>query len=209
ENPPLAAGSLLVGQDGWTGAPPLSPNAAVISTDLYFSGQQSVRVRGADLVPQPFINTATNGYYDAIGSYRRQVDFDAGANHVPIVRVQANVRVDGPQTCVTAPPIPCNNFFSASVAVRAPAPGTTVGIGELAISSDGKVYAYSGDDNVPGCPSQPCVASFLISAPITLGAWHTLAVDVNFQTRTFSFSVDGNRLPGPPFPFPTIHNTVN
>ncbi|MCI0600986.1 MAG: hypothetical protein L0Y60_15990 [Beijerinckiaceae bacterium] len=25
ENPPFALGSLLVGQDGWTGAPPLKP----------------------------------------------------------------------------------------------------------------------------------------------------------------------------------------
>ncbi len=38
ENPPFAPGSFLVGQDGWVGVPPLSPNAAVISTDLAFSG---------------------------------------------------------------------------------------------------------------------------------------------------------------------------
>src|SRR5262249_51544084 len=60
ENPPFVAGSPLVGEDGWTGVagaippppPNLSPNAAVISTDLYFAGLQSVRVKGADLVQQ-------------------------------------------------------------------------------------------------------------------------------------------------------------
>jgi hypothetical protein len=221
ENPPFAAGSPLVGQDGWTGVagiippppPNLSPNAAVISTDLYYVGLQSVRVKGADLVHQDFINTLTKGYYDAIGSYRCPVNLDVGK---AIVRVQAVVRVEGPQACARPTPIPCNNFFSASVAARAPGvkpdgSSDTVGVGELAISSDGKVYGYSGDDNVPGCPTQPCdpPASFLTSAPVTLGAWHKLAVDVNFATGTFSFSVDDKLLPGGPFSFPTNHATVN
>ena len=217
ENPPFILGQPLVGQDGWAGAPPLSLNAAVISNDPVFSGKQSVQVAGADLVHQDFINSATNGYYDAIGSYRKAVNFDVGTNKIPIVRVEAAVRIDGPSSlgvppshaCVFAPsatPVPsCNNFFSASVGLRglhANADGTTVtvGIGELAISSDGHVYGYSGDDNVP---------TFLTSAPVTLGAWHTLAVGVNFQTQSFSFSVDGTRLPGRPFPFPTNNNTVN
>ena len=217
ENPPFILGPLLapppapppfLGQDGWVGAPPLSPNAAVI---VVFSGNQSVQVRGADLVTQKDdINKVTNGYYDAIGSYRKPVNFDVGAAGLPIVRIQANVRIDGPLSppteashpCVFARyahPVPCNNFFSASVTARAQvvdAKGNqidTAGIGELAISSDGHVYGYSGDENVP---------TFLTSAAITLGAWHTLAVDLNFRTRTFSFSVDGNPLPGPSFQFP-------
>lgn len=184
ENPPFNVGDLLVGDDGWVGAAPLNPQAAVISKDLPFVGSQSVRVAGADLVRQDSIKKVTKGYYDAIGSYRRNVDYDVGANGFPIVRIQADVRIDGPS-------VPSgNNFFSASIAARANhAPGNgptnseaTDGIGELAISSDGQVYGYSGDDNVP---------TFLTSTPISLGAWHTLAIDLDFSAKTYSFVVDG------------------
>jgi hypothetical protein len=104
-NPPFAPGSLLVGEDGWTGVPGatpppppnLSPNAAIIATDLYVSGLQSVRVRGADLVHQDFINTLTAGYYDAIGSYRKPVTCAVSAAF-PLVHIGAKVRIDGPKT---------------------------------------------------------------------------------------------------------------
>ena len=122
------------------GASALSPNAAVISNDLVFSGQQAVRVRGADLVHEDFINEVTNGYYDAIGSYRRPLVpiFDVGAAGFPIVRIQANVRIDGPKTppgaaagdCVLGKFVPCNNFFSAGIVAVAPALQVVPGIGE-------------------------------------------------------------------------------
>ncbi len=183
ENPPFIAGDLLVGDDGWVGVSILNPQAAIISTDSPFAGSQSVRVAGGDMVRQDSIKKVTKGYYDAIGSYRRNVDYDVAANGFPIVRIQAKVRVDGPSTPSG------NNFFSASIAARANhAPGNgpkngeaTVGIGELAISSDGQVYGYSGNDNVP---------TFLTSASITLGEWHTLAIDLDFSAKTYSFIVD-------------------
>jgi hypothetical protein len=213
ESPPFAEGSPLVGQDGWVGVPILSPNAALISTDLPFTGLQSVQVRGVNLEHQDFINEVTEGYYDAIGSYRRPVNFNVTANGFSGVRIQTDVRIDGPVTrpgaashaCVFSqadtqlPSIPCNNFFSASIAARgANSGGGTTGIGELAISSDGQVYGYSGNDDVP---------KFLTSHPVSLGAWHTLAVDVDFIDRTYSFSVDGKSLPGGPFPFVSTADT--
>lgn len=63
EYPPFVAGQPLVGQDGWSAPPPLSPNAAVISTIQPRQGKQSVLVPGADLVHQDFIKDATGGYY--------------------------------------------------------------------------------------------------------------------------------------------------
>jgi hypothetical protein len=195
ENPPFVAGQTLVGQDGWTGVPPLSIGAAIVSTSLPYTGLQSVEVRGADLVQQDFIHEATHGYYDAIGSYRRPVSFDVGANRIAVARVEAAVRVDGPGT-------PGKNFFSASIGAIAAivdADGTpdADGIGELAISSDGFVHGYCGCQLVP---------TFQASAPITLGTWHILAVEVNFVSRTYMFFVDG-RLLGVPFPFPADVNT--
>jgi hypothetical protein len=174
EDPPFMADLPLVGQDGWTAPPPLSPNAAIISTSKPRQGKQSVLVPGAALVHQDFINDATGGYYDAIGSYRKPVDYDTGGTQT--VRVSAHVRVDGRQTATS------NNFFSASIgAIGVQADDDSNGIGELAISSDGHVYGYSGTDQVP---------TFLTSAPVTLGEWHTLAVEADFASRTYSFFVD-------------------
>jgi hypothetical protein len=209
EAPTFTAGLPLVGQDGWV--EPLSflnPNAAIITTDQPFAGNQAVRVRGADLMASSTISTSTGGYYAAEGVYRRTVNFDvAGAvPSFPIVRVRAAVRVDGPKSPQG------RNFFSASIAARGVSttePGGTSGIGELAISSDGNVYGYSGDDFVPGCPSPPngCPASFLVTAPVTLGAYHKLAVNTDFVKRAFSFCVDGQLLEDEngrsTFPFPS------
>jgi hypothetical protein len=190
-DPPFIAGLPLVGQDGWVAHPPLSPNAAVISTDKPRQGKQTVLVWGGNLDHQDFINAVTGGYYDAIGSYRHQVEYDTGGTQV--VRISAHVRVDGPQTATGI------NFFSASiVGVGVDNTGSSNGIGELAISSDGHVYGDSNDDLVP---------TFLASAPITLGEWHELAIEDDFAARTYSFFVDGQWLGTFPFD-PSITSNV-
>ena len=167
----------LVGQDGWVAPPPLSPLAAVVTADHPRQGRQTVHVLGADLVPQDFISAVTDGYYAAIGSYRRAVTYDTGNEQK--VRISAHVRVDGPRTASG------NNFFSAALSTRAAtllagAP-STASVGELAISSDGHAYAYSGNEDVP---------TFLASAPVRLGAWHQLAIVADFASQTSSFYVD-------------------
>jgi hypothetical protein len=167
----------LVGQDGWIAPPPFSPNAAVVTSDKPRQGKQTVHVLGEDLEHQDFINEVTGGYYDAIGSYRRAVNYDTGNGQK--VSISAHVRIDGPMTASG------NNFFSAALSTRA---GTilegepsTASVGELAISSDGHAYAYSGNENVP---------TFLAGVPITLGAWHDLAIVADFAAKTSSFYVD-------------------
>src|SRR5262245_1378123 len=174
ENPPFARGSGLVGQDGWITPPPFSPGAAVIVTEMSIEGRQTVRVRGGDLVPQDFIDEGTEGYYGPIGSYRHPVNHETGGTQV--VRVSADVRVNGPGT------EDGDDFFSAAVAAVT-ADGDEVG--EMKISSDGHVYAYSGNGFVP---------TFLTSAPITLGEWHNLTVEVDFLNQTSAFFVDGEHL---------------
>jgi hypothetical protein len=182
EDPPFANGSQLSGQDGWFAPsvdnPPgfpfnLNPGAAIISTALPRSGAQSLQVLGGDLQADAGILAATGGYYNAIGSYRRAVNYDAGEGGV--TRVQADIFVSGPET-------PGDNFFSASLGARG---GDGNARGELAISSDGQVHAYSGNDNVP---------TFLFNAPVTLGQWHTLAIVDDFGAGTMSFYVDGSLL---------------
>jgi hypothetical protein len=173
EPPTFVANTPLVGQDGWNAPPPLSPNAAVVTSDKPRQGKQTVHVLGADLEHQDFINEATGGYYDAIGSYRRPVNYDTGNSQT--VRISAHVRIDGRKTASG------NNFFSAGVAGRAETEAGSASVGELAISSDGHVFAYSGNDNVP---------TFLASAHAALGQWHNLAIVANFAGRTSSFYMD-------------------
>jgi hypothetical protein len=163
ENPPFAGGSELVGQDGWTGVPFLSPDAAIISTAAALTGLQGVQVRGADMVNAPEVDPLA-----AVGSYRKPLNYDTAApGGLPLVTVQANVRLNGPV-------IGTGDFFSANIAARSPDADV-----ELSISSDGIVYGYS--------PAGPAV----YSAPISLNAWHTLGITWDFAANTYMFSVDG------------------
>jgi hypothetical protein len=174
EAPAFQAGFPLPGQDGWIAPPPFSPDAAVITAaKKQKQNGQTVRVEGADLVTQDFIEEATDGYYSAIGSYRYSVEYDTGGTQT--VRISADVKLDGKAT-------PKSNFFSASItALGVDDFGDPSGIGELAISSDGHVYGSSQQDLVP---------VFLTSTRVALGAWHNLAIEVDFAARTYSFFVD-------------------
>jgi hypothetical protein len=93
------------------------------------------------------------------------------------------VQLDGPRTAKG------HNFFSASIGGRAETTfngePSSAGVGELAISSDGHAYAYSGNDNVP---------TFLASTRVRLGLWHRLSVIADFSERKSSFFVDGRRI---------------
>lgn len=166
ENPPFASGSTLLGQDGWsTAIPPfLNPNAAIITNSIAQSGLQAVQVRGVDLV-----SAAEVSPYAAVGSYRKPLGYDAGAG-LSSVLIQASVRLDGPL-------LGTGDFFTANLAAR-----TGDGFaGEISLSSDGFVYGYDGTGD----------ETRRFTAPITLNAWHTLAILVDFAANTYTFSVDG------------------
>jgi hypothetical protein len=181
EPPTFAANIALVGQDDWTAPPPLSPNAARVTSDRPRIGRQTVHVLGADLDHQDFIKDATGGNYDAIGSYRRPVNYDTG--NAQRLRVSALVRIDGPRTPDGT------NFFSAGIAGRAESTfngdPSSASVGELAISSDGHAYAYSGNDLVP---------TFLASRGVKLGEWHELTIVADFAAHTSRLYVDGELL---------------
>ena len=177
--------------------PNLNPNAAVIwqgpvwfednhggvGSDQPRGGRQSVVVRGSTMVDDPIVES-TN-YYHAIGSYRRPVTYDWAS--LKRVRVQAQIQIHGPRSRFGS------NLFSASVAARGVSSTKgTGGIGEIALSSDGYVFGYSGDDNTP---------TFQTMKPVDLDESHTLAIAVDFTTKTYQFFLDGDPL-GHPFPFP-------
>lgn len=186
EDPPFVAGLSLVGQDGWIAPALFSPNAPLISTEKPRQGQQSVRVAGADLLENGSVYALT-GFYGALGSYRKPLNYDTGGTQ--FVRISAHVRVDGPST-------PGTTFFSAGIAARlldfsgGTNPGTR-GIGQIDLYSDGYVYVHDGNHNSP---------IFLTSAPITLGEWHELALIEDVGARTFTAEVDGFSLGTFPMP---------
>ena len=105
----------------------------------------------------------------AVGSYRKALNYDTAASGLPIVRVQANVRLDGPV-------IGTGDFFSANIGARS----LDGSVGELSISSDGRIYGYDGSSG-----------NIVYSAPITLNAWHTLGILMDFAANTYTFSFDG------------------
>lgn len=176
ESPIFTVGNALVGQDGWTGVPFLSPGAAMVGNSVVRSGLQALQVRGADMGNAPEVDPLA-----AVGSFRKPLNYDTAAAGTPYVTIGADVRLDGPV------PGGLPDFFAANMAAR-------IGdgfAGELSISSDGYVYGYDGT----GDPSHP----LLFSAPISLNAWHTLAILVDFSANSFAFSIDG--IPTSSFPF--------
>lgn len=184
EDPPFANGSQLLGQDGWSLAIPpfLNPSAATITNTVAQSGLQSVRVRGADMVNAPEVDPLA-----AVGSYRRPLNYDTAAAGTPFVLIQSSVRLDGPV-------LGTGDFFSSNIAAR-------IGdgfAGELSISSDGFVYGYDGT----GDPAR------LFTAPITLNAWHTLGILVDFAANTFAFSVDGTSSSAFAFPSGVVSDVL-
>ena len=174
ERPTYVADQPLVGQDGWAvqvfNGIPLGESAAVISTSNPASGDQAVRVNIGDLTP-----TGAGDYN--VGSYRQFVNYDVAAAGFPIVRIEADVRLDGPGTAQTADRV-TGDFVSVNLG---PVAGDGY-LGELSISSDGHLYGYSAND------------SYLFGVAITLGQYHHLALDLDFVGRTTTYLLDGQVL---------------
>ncbi len=171
ESPVFVTGNKLVGQDGWVaGAPFLSPNAATITNTTAQAGLQSVQVRGADMV-----NAVEVDPLAAVGAFVKDLNYDTAAAGLPLVKIQSSVRLNGPL-------IGTGDFFSANLGAR-----SEDGAVELSISSDGMIYGYSFDNTV------------IYNAPITLNAWHTLGITMDFAANTYTFSFDGTSSSAFPF----------
>lgn len=171
EDPPFAAGSQLLGQDGWTTAIPgfLNPAAGVVTDAVARTGRQSLEVRGVDLLP----SGGPTAPYDAVGSYRRPVNYTVGPDGRTI-RVEADLRIDGP----AAPT--ATDFFSVTIAARS---GDGETLGEFGLSSMGVAAGYGFGIN-PGDPPA-------VTAPIALNRWYHLAMALDFAGRTTSYYLDG------------------
>jgi len=176
ENPPYAVGSQLQGQDGWaSGNPPfLNPTAASITNATAFAGTQSLQIPGAALG-----TFAETDPYASVSPNAHVVNFDATAAGLPIVKVRADVRIDGPGQLT-----PGTNFAASIAAV--PSEGR---YSELVLSSDGVLYGLSSFG--PEALVQP------IGNP--LNAWHALEITIDFSAHAYTFRYDATSFG--PFPF--------
>jgi len=172
EPPTFLAGTPLLGTDGWNPfIPPfLNPDAAVIADAVKKSGKQSVEVWGGDLVGSEGFTAP----YDAVGSYRRPVNYTVLARK-PIVVVEADLLLDTEELTTE------EDFFTLTIAARS-SDGET--LGEIGLSSSGFAVAY-GFDAAPGA-----VPAF--SAPIAFNRWHRMSIVVDYSDAktTTSYYLD-------------------
>jgi hypothetical protein len=164
ESPTFAAGSQLLGQDGWsTAIPPfLNPAAALITNARAASGTQSLEISGANLA-----TAADVAPYAAVGSYRRPLNYDASGK---IVRFRTDVFLQGALTN--------DRFFGGSMSIRAG--GATVAEIELFSNGTVGIFGNAPPNSVP-----------LEVKSAALGSWQTLGVDVDFVNRSSTFFLNG------------------
>ena len=166
EAPVFSTGS-LVGQDGWGGFGDLiGDTAANVMSVGASEGSNAVRVKSSEWGQDgPFAIYAPT-----------PLNFDPLAMGTPMVRLSADIRLDGPQT---GPPID-GDFISANLVTRI-GPGGQGGIFSLILSSDSNAYAFG---------SRGAAESYLFQTPAALGKYHSLAMQLDFAAGTTSYFLD-------------------
>lgn len=187
EAPVFTATGPLLGIDGWsTAIPPfLNAGAASVTRRIAAGGEQSVVVKGADLLGSGGITSP----YDAVGSYRRPVDYPVNPEK-PIVRIEGELMLE------TKKPETPGEFFSLTLSARAN--GETVG--EVGLSSKGEAEAF-GFNAVPG--SDPA-----FTHPIRFNRWNHVEMEIDFAKRTTTYFVNGDLLGQVPAPTVSISSTL-
>jgi hypothetical protein len=175
ETPDYIAGERLDGRDGWVTL--LAPNAARIVDGhaTAASGRRAIECwGGGELADLGWILD---------GAWEQPVDFDAVTDPC-IVRVEADVRLDGPDTGSG----PNDDLVSANLYARN-------GIGRSAfmfISSNGSAYAFANSELYGS-------AGYEFETPVELGEYNRLAITLNYSTHMAAFEVNGVTVGSLPF----------
>ena len=173
EPQPFVDGTPLLGTDGWsTAIPPfLNPIAATITNAASSNGRQSVEVWGGDL----FGSDGITAPYDAVGSYRRPVNYEVSLLR-PTVVVEADLLLETDQ------PGTVDDFFTLTIAARS---GDSETLGEVGLSSSGSAVAYDFDAPPGALPA--------FTAPIDFNEWHhvTIMMDFTGEKANVAYFVDG------------------
>lgn len=169
-------------QDGWIALPsPFSPDAATITNAKVKSGKQSVVVPGISLNSQDGNDLDP---YDAVGIYRRPVNFDTASGNNKWARVDADLMLE------TSKPKTKGEFFSLTISARA----IDGGLGEISLSSAGVVEAFAYNAPPGGAPLANC------SRAIGFNKWHHITLLHDFVRRVTSYFIDEHFLCAAPAP---------
>ena len=168
ETPNYIVGQSIDGIDNWFSA--LSPNAPVIAGDpsLASGGRRALQCWGGS----PELES-TGGLLD--GAWAQPVTFNPPWAQQALVRVQCDVRLDGPDTGTG----PNDDLVSANLIARN-------GVGQSAsmfLSSTGQVF----------CNSSGEAGSFgyQFATPVALGEYSRLAIIYDYSTHLAAFEVNG------------------
>ena len=179
ETPNYKAGQGLVGQDGWR-ALDASKDAPEVVDGIATarSGRRAIMCRAKDLkvLPPPY-----DYLYD--GNWDQPIAFDAVTNPAE-VRVQADVRLDGPDTGEG----PGADLLSANLMARNGSHQSAF----FYLSSNGCAYANAfsttqGDK------------WYQFETPIKFGEYNRLAITLNYLTHMAAFEVNGKTIGSLPF----------
>ena len=168
ETPNYLVGHTIDGVDNWFSA--ISPNAPVIVNDPTQArgGRRALQCWGGS----PDLES-TQGLLD--GAWAQPMTLDPAWAQTAIVRVQCDVRLDGPDTGTG----PNDDLVSANLIARN-------GVGQSAsmfLSSTGDVY----------CNSSGIAGSFFyeFATPVPLGQCSRLAIIYDYGTHLAAFEVNG------------------
>lgn len=168
ETPDYVAGQTIDGIDGWFSfISPLAP-AVVKAPAEASSGRRALRCWGGSPDLQ-----STQGLLD--GAWAQTILLDPAWSQDAMVRVQCDVRLDGPDTGNG----PANDLLSANLYAR----NGVAGSAYMFMSSTGEVYCFA--DSVTGS------AGYRFATPVTLGQYSTLAITLDYATHLAAFEVNG------------------
>jgi len=179
ETPDFEVDKLLVGQDEWRALDASFAAPVVVQGhDVACSGRHAVKCWAGDLkvMAPPY-----EYLYD--GNWDRPIDFDAVTNPAE-VRVEADVRLDGPDTGQG----PNDDLCSANLMARNGSHQSAF----FYLSSNGCAYANAfsttqGDN------------WYKFETPIKLGAYNHLAITLNYRTHMATFEVNRKTIGSLPF----------
>jgi hypothetical protein len=168
ETPNYVAGQTIDGIDGWASfISPLAP-LVVANPAEAAHGRRALTCWGGD----PNLET-TQGLLD--GAWAQTVLVDPSYAQTALVRVQCDVRLDGPDTGSG----PANDLVSANLYARNGVGGSAF----VFVSSTGDVYCFA--DSVGGS------AGYQFATPITLGQYTRIAITLDYATHLAAFEVNG------------------
>ena len=166
ENSPYATGQTIDGVDGWLSF--ISPNAPAVVRSNASSGRRALECWGGS----PHLES-TQGLLD--GAWAQTVLVDASIASTAVVRVQCDVRLDGPDTGSG----PANDLVSANLYARNGAAGSAF----MFLSSTGDVYCFA--NSVSGD------AGYQFATPVALGEYSRLAITLDYSVHLAVFEVNG------------------